>query len=225
MLARSEKLASLANLIREYNHEIKTPLAIIRGETERLRKEPRDKAYLEWFTSLVLKHVDRADDIVESTLRLSRQKEHTEVDVNINEAIEEALKLYPPSGVSLVKEFGSIPIVRGDLSDLQSVFINLIKNAVEAMPDGGTLKIKTFAAKENDENLVYIEICDTGVGIPKENMEKIFEPFFSTHVTKGRGLGLSIIFRIIREHLGSIEVQSETGKGSTFKIKLRAKKD
>jgi signal transduction histidine kinase len=223
LLARSERIASLANLIREYNHEVRTPLSIIRGETALLVKQPRDAAYLEWFKNLVFTQVDRASDIVESTLRLSMHKEHKEEELDLNAVVENSLKTYPPSGVHLIKELGSLPLIKGDAEDLQLVFINLLKNAVEAMPKGGDLKLRTYSVKEDGESQIVAEVSDTGIGIPPENLEKIFEPFFSTHVTKGRGLGLSIVFRIVREHLGKIEVKSKPGLGSTFILTLPLK--
>ncbi|MFH1617518.1 MAG: ATP-binding protein [Candidatus Margulisiibacteriota bacterium] len=223
MLARSEKIASMAGLIQEYNHEIKTPLAIIKGEIEDLPEKQRDLDYLKESAKLMMKHVNRIDDIVESTLRLSKPKERKEEKLSLNDIIEEALKLFPPGGVHLVKELGAIPPVMGDREDLQTVFINLIKNAVEAMPDGGDLRITTYADKNNEGlPVVCAEVSDSGAGIPEKNMEKIFEPFFSTHVTKGRGLGLSITFRIIREHLGKIDVKNKPGKGACFIVQLRA---
>ena len=224
LLARSEKIAALANLIQEYNHELKTPLAIIKSETERLPKQARDATYLEWFTNLVMKHLARANDIIESTLRLSKPKQRQEIEIDLNSIIEEALKVFPPNGVHLEKELKPLPKMLGDKDDLISLFVNLIKNAVEAMPEGGNLKIATYSGTEDNEPAIYAEVTDTGCGIPQENMEKIFEPFFSTHVTKGRGLGLSVSYRIIREHLGKIEVKSTVGAGSTFKIQFPAKK-
>ncbi|MBU1616354.1 MAG: hypothetical protein KKF06_01060, partial [Candidatus Margulisbacteria bacterium] len=215
LLARSERIASLANLIREYNHEIKTPLSIIRGEAALLTKKPRDQEYLVWFQKLIFEQVDRADDIVESTLRLSAPKERKLLGISLNEVIDRAVKLFPVSGVHLDKQYGDLPEIKGDTEDLQLVFINLMKNAVEAMPAGGNLTIKTYL-KNGEKPLVCAEVTDTGAGIAQENIDKIFEPFFSTHVTKGRGLGLSLVFRIIREHLGKIEVKSEVGKGTTM---------
>lgn len=221
LLARSEKIASMANLIQEYNHQIKTPLAIIRGRVEMLFDKTRDEEYLRKIQKVVEEQIDRADYIVESTLRLSRPRKRKEERLDLNKVIDDALHLFPPSGVHLVKNLAVIPSVMGDKEDLETVFINLIKNAVEAMPDGGDLTIKTYSSQENDEKAIYAEVTDTGVGIPPENMEKIFEPFFSTNVTQGRGLGLSIVFRIIREHLGNITVNSQVSRGSTFRIRLK----
>jgi len=216
LLARSERIASLANLIREYNHEIKTPLAILRNELALLPDDPS----LENFREKAIKAIERIKDIVESTLRLSDVGKRKIEDVNLNEVIEESLKLFPPSGVEVIKELSPLPTIKGDSDDLKMVLVNLIKNAVEAMPQGGELRLKSYTEQEQDKTYVILEVKDTGVGIPKENLEKIFEPFFSTHVTKGRGLGLSIVFRVVREHGGKIQVESELGKGSTFRVAL-----
>jgi signal transduction histidine kinase len=110
----------------------------------------------------------------------------------------------------------TVPSIEGQAEDLQILVTNLLQNAKEAMPNGGTITIKTTS----DEEHVIITIADTGCGIPEELREKVFEPFFSTHVTKGRGLGLPIVFRIVREHLGTLELISEVNKGTTFVIKL-----
>jgi signal transduction histidine kinase len=170
----------------------------------------------------LLQQIARAADIVETTLRLTQPKERKEVELNLNEVIEDALKLYQPIGVKLTKELGPLPPIKGDFEDLRLVFVNLIKNAREAISDAGVIRIKTYPSIDNEQPFVCAEVSDNGTGIPKENLERIFEPFFSTHVTKGRGLGLSIVFRIIREHLGKIEVSSEVGAGSTFKVQLPA---
>lgn len=213
--ARSEKIASMANLIQEYNHEIKTPLSIIQAELEDSEYEwkgPLQDAHKE-----MLKQVKRAVDIVETTLRLSSNNQDTqrnETPLQINTIIEKTLDYFPISGAELVLDLGDTPAIKGVADDLQMVFMNLIKNAVEAMPDGGTLTIKTFVS--DVDGYITIHITDTGIGIEKEKIESIWEPFVSRHVTKGRGLGLSTVFRIIREHLGYVHVESTLGKGSTF---------
>lgn len=222
LLARSEKIASMANLIQEYNHEIRTPLTILRTKISNL---PDEAKVIEGFKDIkknLIKQIDRAADIIESTLRLSKPKEHVEVELDLNQVIEEALTLYQPIGIKFKKELKPIPKMRGDFEDLKILFINLLKNAREASPDEGEITIETYATVENEKTNVCAKVSDNGSGISKENMEKIFEPFFSTHVTKGRGLGLSIVFRIVREHLGKIEVDSEVGAGSSFKIQFPA---
>ncbi|OGB90063.1 hypothetical protein A2625_01860 [candidate division WOR-1 bacterium RIFCSPHIGHO2_01_FULL_53_15] len=223
LLARSEKIASMAHLIQEYNHEIRTPLAIMSSKILALPDDCRKISDFKEVKEYFQKQISRASDIVDNTLRLSKPKERHETDVDLNEVIEGALAFYQPIGADLVKALNSLPVIKGDFEDLKLVFINLVKNAREAIPDKGTITIKTSAAREDNAPIVVAEISDTGIGIPKENQDKIFEPFFSTHVTKGRGLGLSIVFRIIREHLGSIEVKSQPGQGATFVLKFPAK--
>jgi two-component system NtrC family sensor kinase len=167
--------------------------------------------------------IKRAADIVDSTLRLSMPKERKELPLNLNDIINDALKIYQPLGVNLTKELSPLPTLLGDYEDLKLMFVNLLKNAGEAIRDRGEIKITTYSIKENGAAYVRADIADNGEGIPKENLERIFEPFFSTHVTRGRGLGLSIVFRIVREHLGNITVKSEVGKGTVFTLTLPAK--
>ncbi|NQT29720.1 MAG: GHKL domain-containing protein [Candidatus Saganbacteria bacterium] len=220
LLARSEKIASMANSIREYNHEIKIPLTVMRSELYLLPDKPGEIKDVNAFKKCMIEEIKRVDDIVESTLRLSELKERHVIELDLNDIVNETLKQFPPSRVRLIKELNPLPLIMADKDDLQIVFINLIKNAVEAMPKGGDLKISTYSGVEEDKPVVYAEVSDTGVGIPEENINKIFDAFFSTHVTKGRGLGLAIVFRIIREHDGTINVISKVGKGTTFKVSL-----
>ena len=136
------------------------------------------------------------------------------VDVDLNDTIEKSLQFFPINRIKLVKDYGQVPPVKGDPNELREVFVNLIQNAVEAMKGiDGTLTIRTFV----DQGRVAAEVADTGKGIPHELQEKIFDPFFSTR-HEGVGLGLSIAYRIIREHGGDVSVKSEVGRGTTFKI-------
>jgi signal transduction histidine kinase len=223
LLARSERIASMASLIQEYNQQNKTPLAIMKSKIALLPDDTKELKDLAGLKKYLQEEIDRANGIVESTLRLSRPKEYHEVALNLNEIIDEALKLFPPSGVHLTKDFAAPLTVKGDQEDLQLALVNLIKNAVEAMTQGGELKISTYSTVEGGQSLACVAIADTGQGIPEENLEKIFEPFFSTRTTKGRGLGLSIVFRIIREHGANISVKSILGKGSVFTLKFPVK--
>jgi len=223
LLAVSERIAAMARLIQEYNHEIRTPLAIMGVRISNLPDDASQIKNLKEEKEILMQQIKRATDIVDTTLRLSKPKEHKEEELDLNEIIEEALNLYQPIGANLTKELGALPKIKGDIDDLKLVFINLLKNAREAIADKGEIRIRTYTVEEDGHPTVCAEVTDNGSGIPKENMSKIFEPFFSTHITKGRGLGLSIVFRIVREHLGKIEVESEAGKGSLFRIKLPAR--
>ncbi len=221
-LARSEKIASLAHLIQEYNHEIRTPLTAIQfcvAELfERNITDPAERA--ETYHTLI-ERIKRIGDIVDTTLRIHEAKKRDLVKVNLNDVIHNALNLFPPSGVTVILELGEIPVIEGDINDLEMMATNLIKNANEAMPNGGTLSIATYVKTEGNDLFVCMEVKDTGHGIEQKNLERIFEPFFSTKVTEGRGLGLSIVFRIVREHLGHVHVQSELNQGSTFLLKFK----
>lgn len=212
-LARSQRLASLGTLTAGVTHEIRNPLTVIRAETERIADEPRDQVYLELYRDLVLKHVDRIAGIVDRMLSMAKDKPRQEVKVDLNEIINSVLQMIAISRISLKKELGEIPPITGDPVGLEELFVNLINNAIEAMPNGGTLSLRTYV----EDGRVVAEVSDTGKGIPEEIREKIFDPFFSTR-HEGVGLGLSIVYRIVREHGGDISFKSEVGKGTTFKI-------
>ena len=212
-LARSERLASLGTLTAGVTHEIRNPLTVIRSETERLATQARDMVYLEQHRGLVLKHVDRIAGIVQRMLGLAKEKPAQKVDIDLNELINSTLELFTISRISLKKDLQEVPRIKGEPEELHQVFVNLIQNAMEAMPEGGRLTLRTYV----EDGRVAAEVSDTGKGIPEEIREKIFDPFFSTR-HEGVGLGLSITYRIIREHGGDINVRCEEGKGTTFKI-------
>jgi signal transduction histidine kinase len=115
--------------------------------------------------------------------------------------------------------------VKLDIEAFDEVLMNLVLNAKDAMPEGGTLTIKTKIASFLDKQFAVLSVSDTGVGMDEETIKRIFEPFFTTKGAKGTGLGLSIVYKIIKDHSGFIEVQSEIGKGTTFKIYLPLIKD
>lgn len=212
-LERSQRLASMGTLIAGVTHEIRNPLTVIRSETERLSNEARDLDYLKQHRELILKHIDRITDIVQRMLNLAREKPLQHVELDLNDVIDSVLLLIPISRVTLKKELGKVPSIKGDTGGLSEVFVNLIQNALEAMQGGGTLTLRTY----QEAHHVVAEVADTGRGIPEELREKVFDPFFSTR-HEGVGLGLSIAYRIVREHGADMKVFSEAGKGTTFKI-------
>jgi two-component system NtrC family sensor kinase len=166
--------------------------------------------------------VDRIRNLVNRMLKFSRKATLKEEPVKINEVIGSVLPLLsyhslPLSRTEIAKDLAEgLPPIKGDINQLQEVFINLFLNAYQSMPEGGRLNIKT----SNFQNLyAEIRISDTGVGIPEQNLKNIFMPFFSTK-KDGTGLGLSICYNIIKNHNGSIEVESRVNQGTTFIIKL-----
>jgi two-component system NtrC family sensor kinase len=165
------------------------------------------------YGNLVIKHVDRIANIISRMLEFAKEKPKTIDAVNLNEVIQATLEMFAISRITLKQELTEVPPVKGDAEELQEVFINLIQNAIEAMPEGGTLTLRSYM----EEGKVVAEVSDTGKGIPVEIRQRIFDPFFSTR-HEGVGLGLSIVYRIIREHGAEIKIDSEEGKGTTFKI-------
>lgn len=143
--------------------------------------------------------------------------------VDINKGLESTLNVVAnelKSKAVVIKEFGQIPLVQAWPQKLNQVFMNILVNAAQAIPEKGEIRIQTFAR----DNQVKIRIYDTGTGIPKENLAKLFDPFFTTReVGKGTGLGLNMAYRIVQEHGGEIEVQTEEGKGACFTITLPIK--
>jgi len=212
-LGRSQRLASLGTLTAGVTHEIRNPLAVIRSETERLTTKPRDAEYLLQYSNLVTKHVDRIAGIIARMLDFAKEKPKAIDTVDINEVIRSTLQLFAISRITVKQELTEVLPVKGDAEELQEVFINLIQNAIEAMPEGGTLTLRSYS----QEGKTVVEVSDTGKGIPEEIRQRIFDPFFSTR-HEGVGLGLSIVYRIIREHGAEIKVLSEAGKGTTFRI-------
>jgi len=212
-LERSQRLASIGTLTAGVTHEIRNPLTVIRAETERLANQERDQAYLRQYSDLVLKHVDRIAGIVQRMLGLAKEKTRREVEINLTELLDSTTELFVISNITVQKNLNPLPPIKGDPEEMQEVFVNLIQNALEAMPQGGKLTLSAFI----EDHRSVIEISDTGKGIPEELRERIFDPFFSSR-HEGVGLGLSIVYRIVREHGGDIKVTSEVGKGSTFKL-------
>ncbi|MBU0502226.1 MAG: hypothetical protein KJ811_03150, partial [Candidatus Margulisbacteria bacterium] len=212
-LARSERLSALGTLTAGVTHEIRNPLGVIRMGLNKLPFEPRGVEYLKEFRDKYVKHVDRITGIVKRMLGLAKQKERKRVDMDLNEIIESVLELFPLGKASLKKELQPLPSMQGDPDEFHEVFINLFQNAVEAMPGGGQLTVKSYAEKGR----TFVQVSDTGKGIPDTIREKIFDAFFSTR-HEGAGLGLAITYRIVREHGGDIEVKSQEGQVTTFTL-------
>ena len=225
-LVNSEKMASLGKLAAGIAHEINNPLGGILIYSS-LMKEELDGADSRWQDlEKIVQEATRCKDIVKSLLEFSRQTEPKMEPTDINKGITDGLFFLENQAlfhnIKIVKSLSPVlPMVRGNPGQLKQVFMNIIVNAAEAMSGGGTLTIKT--APSDDQKAVYIDFVDTGEGIPPENLTRIFDPFFTTkELGKGTGLGLSTSYGIIDEHGGRIDVKSQVGKGTTFRIELPA---
>ncbi|MBC7264788.1 MAG: PAS domain S-box protein [Chloroflexi bacterium] len=225
-LNRAEKMASLGVLATGIAHEVRNPLGIISSCTELLLEHSDDPEVRGQCVRKIQVAVRRASHIVESVLKFARPEEAPMGELEVQCVLEETLDLLAEymtlQRVRLHKEFqANLPPVIGNRHLLQRVFSNLVVNACNAMPQGGTLTVTTRASGSDG---VEIQFDDTGHGIPPEHLPRIFDPFFTAGpVGQGAGLGLSISHGIIQQHRGVIEVQSEVGKGSTFIVRLPCK--
>jgi signal transduction histidine kinase len=223
-LRRADRLSALGELSAGMAHEIRNPLGSIRGTAEILQDgiDPADKRYE--FTRILIKEVDRLNRVVEDFLRFARPAPVERGRFDVNETLREVLILTRQpalkNGVQTELAAGPVPLLPGDREQLKQAFLNLVLNALQAMPDGGTLTIGT----ETADGQLRIRFADTGQGIPQENLERIFNPFFTTR-QEGTGLGLAITHRIVQGHGGRIEVQSRLGEGTTFMVVLPLAED
>jgi len=234
-LIRSEKLASVGQLAAGVAHEVNNPLAGIlvyiklllkRYEQNKLQTEETRKQL-----EKIAKETERCSRIIKNLLDFSRQTEVTLRPVDINKVVEATFSIIGHQisldNITTDKNLStSLPLILVDFDQIQQALMNITLNAAQAMPNGGALRITTSLAKgvkigNSTTDAVRIDITDTGVGIPKENLGQLFTPFFTTKEKgKGVGLGLSVVHGIIERHHGKIEIQSDPGTGTTFSIYL-----
>ncbi|WP_102348558.1 PAS domain S-box protein [Bacillus sp. Marseille-P3661] len=219
MLHRQDKLAAVGQLAAGVAHEIRNPLTSMKGYTEFLRMDELNEQRLEFF-DIILDEIERVNLIVEEFMLLAKPKNVKLENKNIVPIIRNTISLLEfearKKQIYLKFESNTDDIhVICDENSLKQVFLNFIKNGMEAMPSGGDLIVTTTA----EDGHVDISIRDTGVGIPADKLKKLGEPFFTTK-KEGNGLGLMVSFKIIESHNGTVFIESEVGKGTTFNIQL-----
>jgi two-component system, NtrC family, sensor kinase len=225
-LVQTEKLTSLGLLAAGVAHEVNTPLAVISNYIQMLAKQLPGDDSRQQIIEKIVKQTFRASEIVNNLLNFSRTGAAEFTEINLNEVIEETLTLvahpFRLARVNVRKNLNTaLPAVLGSSNRMQQVFLNLFMNARDAMPNGGMLEVRTAAQNGS----VDVEITDTGMGIPRELLNRIFDPFFTTKSTgKGTGLGLSVSYGIVKEHSGTIEVRSTPGKGTSFRLEFPVSK-
>jgi PAS domain S-box-containing protein len=221
-LLQSEKLAAMGRLTSQIAHELNNPIYGIMNTLELLKTEIPPESKRRRILDLSLSEIQRLSEMLRNMLSFSKPEEEKRRPIKIDELIEGILlvmeKQMRESNIQVETSFDpDIPEVMASTNQMRQVMLNILKNAKEAMPKGGTLTVKTG----REDNKVLIQIHDTGTGIPEEIKDKIFEAFFTTkQKVKGVGLGLSVCYGIIKDHGGDIKVESEEGKGTTFVIIL-----
>jgi PAS domain S-box-containing protein len=218
-MMQSEKLSALARLSAGVAHEIGNPLTSISSYVQILKDMDLDDFTKEALDT-ISRHINRITAIVRQMSSFTKAKEEDIQDKRIEEIIESTIQLVRydkrMKNIEVIKEIpDDLPEVRINGDQLEQVFINIVLNAADSMPDGGDLTIRAF----RKQNSIDIDITDTGKGISSENIERIFDPFFTTK-EKGTGLGLSVSYTIVRGFGGNILVSSVPGKGTTFTLRL-----
>jgi signal transduction histidine kinase len=251
-LIRMERLAILGQMASRVGHELRNPLAAIKNAAYFLNmvlEEPNPK--VKEMLEILEEKVNTCERIISSLLDFGRTKPPDWRKADINDIVQEALaRISVPENVEVVSQLDeALPIIRADPNQLGQAFGNIILNAIQAMPEGGRLVVKTSANSDFGEPLglsastelgevsgrrlsrpvepsdapspewVTVSFADTGMGIPEENLAKLFEPLFTTKA-KGIGLGLAVTRTLVDGHGGTIEVESQVGKGTTFRMRL-----
>ena len=218
---RQDRMAAVGRLAASIAHEIRNPLAAMRGSIQMLRSEMDGNTEQAQLMEIILRESDRLNKIVADYLNYARPRPAELTNVDISALVADTFKLLRNSaelndGHDLKEDLPNRPaIVSGDPEQLKQVCWNIARNAMKSMPDGGTLRV---SLAEVDGNRLRLSFTDTGCGMAPEQVERLFEPFTST--TGGTGLGLSIVYQIIRDHSGTINVRSRLGEGTTITIEL-----
>jgi len=227
-LHRADKLTALGTLASSIAHEIRNPLVSIKTFTQLAPRKFNSQDFLDKFQTIIPEELQRMETILNQLLNFGHPSQPEFCPTRVEEVIDSILSLMNTelsrSNIEVIKVYDKdLPQIMADGEQLKQVFMNIVLNAIQAMPEGGALKIITGLEQESvdsdSSDFVAIKFEDTGCGIPEANLDDLFNPFFTTK-NGGSGLGLSISHRIIREHNGHINVESRKGEGTTFTVKL-----
>lgn len=223
-IGQSEKLALIGRLAAGVAHEINNPLTGVLTFAHLLKNKDHMTGQDRHDLDLIINETSRVAEIVRGLLDFAREREAAKELLDLNEVIRRTIRLVKGQNqfnqIEIVEELDeTLPQISGNVNQLQQVLLNLSLNACEAMPDGGVMTVRTLVCGDR----VVLEVHDTGCGIRQEDIERVFEPFYSTKpVGKGTGLGLSVSYGIIEQHGGGIDAESRFGEGTTFSIALPA---
>jgi signal transduction histidine kinase len=219
----AEELASVATLVSGLAHEIGTPMNVIQGHAELLESALGDERARRRLRT-IQEQIDRISNIIQTLLSVARPRDPIRTRVDLRELLEATLEFTAErlrrNRIEVATEFGEVAEIVGDPEKLQQLLLNLVLNAADAMQDGGKLEIRLAP---QGEEYVEIRVSDSGIGIETDRIRQIFDPFHTTKPAgRGSGLGLTVARGIVSDHEGTIEVQSEAGRGTEFRILLPA---
>jgi two-component system, NtrC family, sensor kinase len=224
---QQEKMVGVGQLAAGIAHELNTPLGTIIGYAQMLREDVAQQGAANLSDiDEIIGQAGRCRDLVKNLLNFSRRSSTQKIEAGINEIIRKILSLvehdFQMKGVRLYMDLDSnVPNMRINENEIAQVILNLANNAADSMADGGELHVSTTYNEQSER--ICIVVHDTGCGIKESDRTRVFEPFFTTkEVGKGTGLGLSICYKIVENHMGSIEFDSVTGQGTTFRVYLPA---
>jgi PAS domain S-box-containing protein len=228
-ILRMDRLVSLGKLSSGIAHELRNPLAGIKTTAQALSEEMSKDDSRREYLNRITKEIDRLNDLLKTFFSFAKPQKLNLIDCSVKDVINEIIpflfKEIADQGVRFVEAYHpQLPKIKVDKSQMYQVFLNLFLNAIQAMPNGGELKIEvnptvSYSQDGPGQNFIKIVISDTGKGIPPNIVHRIFDPFFTTK-PKGIGLGLSITYQIIKKHGGTIKVESKLEKGTSFIINL-----
>ncbi len=216
---QAEKLATLGYLSAGMAHEIRNPLNSITLFVQLIKAGLQDQEKLEYIER-ILKEADRIDTILGKLLDASKRPRFELKEVNVDQVIDQTLEVFSPQtelhGIIVERDYRNVPpAIQADPSEIEQIFTNLFLNSIHEMPDGGVLRVTL----DCDDTHISARVSDTGKGIPEKNLPNIFDPFF-TSKSRGSGLGLSVVLRIVKTYKGKIEVEQTSDTGTTFRVML-----
>jgi signal transduction histidine kinase len=223
-LVQSEKMAAIGQLAAGIAHELRNPLAIVMNALFDLRRAlptPPDPTVAEDL-GIAEEEIGRAQAIIRNLLEFSRESGVEVERIDLNDVLTKTVRLLrkyvEQCGVSIITDLGDVPACVANANAIRQVLLNLVTNAVQAMPDGGELRLRTMRV---GHDRVRVEVEDTGIGIPADHVASIFDPFYTTKAPgQGTGLGLSVVHTVVQRYGGSIVVNSEPNVGTVFRIDL-----